>query len=379
MSRDPAPPGSRGRAALAVKGVLVALGVLFVVTIRAAPDAYQQNARPFTELISAPVAGFITVGALLLLLVTTLTAIGARDLGLAALVAAIGSLVFAALYAFVIVEPGRVCKSTLTGAVLGVPECIPDYSTQILALGSQFISIFGLAIVGLSPLAFLRQAKAPPPEPLVSVQVQVPPPTVVVQPNQRPPAAPAPVPRPAAYRPPPPPRTPLRTATPPVVRAPPPPPPPPELRPMNSYLVLGTGPQAAYAIFKNAVSKGAPGFCISRTHPDEVRRAHGLPAPVRVHWLSKTGEKDSMNPANLEQMFATIGEFLGSQKGAAVLFDGVEYLAAEREFPRVLKFLNNLQDAVAVNKAILLVPVNPAALGEKEVGLLSRDMKTVKS
>lgn len=359
----------------------MALGVLFVVTIRAAPDAYQQSARPFTEFVSAPVAGFITVGALLLLLLTMLTAIGTRDLSLAALVAAIGSIIFSGLYGFLIVQPGEYCPKqsalgTITSAITGAPQCTPDYTTQIFGFIGQFFSIFPLAVVGLSPLAFLRRVKAPPPEPLVSVQVQMPPPTVVVQPNQRPPAAPPP--RPAVYRPPPPPPPPLRTAAPPVVRAPAPSP-PPELHPMNSYLVLGTGAQAAYALFKKAVAKGAPGLCISRTHPDEARRAHGLPPPVRVHWLSKTGEKETLNPANLEQMFAVIQEFLAARSGAVVLLDGVEYLAAEREFPRVLKFLNSLQDAVAVNKAILLVPVNPAALGEKEVGLLSRDMKTVKS
>lgn len=366
----------RSKIGLGIKAILVALGVLFVITLRAFPEAYGQSAKPFTEFISAPVVGFITVGALLLLVVTMLTAIGTRDATLAALVAVIGSLVFSALYAFLLVQPGEYCRRTLTGAITGAPECSPDYTPQILALAYQMLTVFPLAAAGLSPLAFYRKARAPLPEPLASVQV--PSPAAVVQPSQGPaPTAATPRPAPPVYRPPPPPA--VRTVTPPVVRAPPPPPPAPELHPMNSYVVLGTGPQSAYTLFRKALSTGSPGLCISRTHPDEVRRAYGLPGSARIHWLSKAGEKDALNPANMEQMFALIQEFLGSQKGAALLFDGVEYLAGERDFPRVLKFLNNLQDAVAVNKAILLVPVNPAALGEKEVGLLSRDMKIIKS
>ena len=71
-----------------------------------------------------------------------------------------------------------------------------------------------------------------------------------------------------------------------------------------------------------------------------------------------------------------VKEFIEERKEAIILLDGLEYLILQNGFETSLRFIQALNDLVILNKATLIVPVNPASLSVKELSLLEKEMET---
>ncbi len=92
--------------------------------------------------------------------------------------------------------------------------------------------------------------------------------------------------------------------------------------------------------------------------------------------MSKYG-KESINPCDLEIMAGMIKEFLRKSKNPVVLLDGLEYLTIANCFIPVLKFVYDIREWVILHRAVFILPVSPAALDEKELALIERNMEVV--
>ncbi len=116
----------------------------------------------------------------------------------------------------------------------------------------------------------------------------------------------------------------------------------------------------------------AQGLCFAMDLPEGLRQRYLLQT-TPVFWISKHG-KGSINPANLEIMAGMINEFFMKSKNPVVLLDGIEYLIVTNGFIPVLKFLHDLREGVILHDAILILPLDPATLDEKELALIERNM-----
>jgi hypothetical protein len=119
----------------------------------------------------------------------------------------------------------------------------------------------------------------------------------------------------------------------------------------------------------------AQGLCLTMSSPEEIRQEHVLQT-TPILWISSHGE-DSISPSGLEVMAEIIGRFLKKSKNAVVLLDGVEYMIVTSGFIPVLRFLRDVQEGMILNSGILILPVNPAALQEREMALIGRNMREV--
>jgi hypothetical protein len=124
---------------------------------------------------------------------------------------------------------------------------------------------------------------------------------------------------------------------------------------------------------KHCTQARAQGLCFTVSSPEEIRDKYLLQT-TPIFWISKHGD-ESINPANLEIMAGMINEFLGRSKNPVVLLDGLEYLIITNGFIPVLKFLYDVREWVILQKAVFILPVSPAALEEKELALIERDME----
>lgn len=156
-------------------------------------------------------------------------------------------------------------------------------------------------------------------------------------------------------------------------------------RPGGSYLIRD--PAWARELFRELVRPGLPGLSIARTFPegagglqpaDPARAAEEAPPGVEVRWLGRKAPDGSPGLERMAEVLKVVDEFCGSREGAVVLLDGVEYLATRHDFANVLRFLQDLKEVVAARGARLLVPVDPAALEERQMALLSRDLETLR-
>jgi len=145
------------------------------------------------------------------------------------------------------------------------------------------------------------------------------------------------------------------------------------------YLVKEKKPELSYRLFEALVAQKIPGVCITRQYPERVRRERGLPE-VRIIWLSHTPGEDFHNPTAIGTLAKVIQKFIEDNNGeGVVLLDGLEYLIINNGFLQTLMFVEHVNEFVMQRRAILLLPVSPDTLEEKELALLERNLKVLES
>ena len=144
-----------------------------------------------------------------------------------------------------------------------------------------------------------------------------------------------------------------------------------------TYAVLEREGNQAFEIFKDLVTHGAQGLCITRRSPKTVMNAYGLER-TPILWLSRVAsEKNSVRPSPPENVAMAIDHFVDVGQRGVVLLDGFEYLVSHNDFSSVLALVHDLNEKVSLQDAILLLPIDPAALNEKEIALIRREVRAI--
>ncbi len=143
----------------------------------------------------------------------------------------------------------------------------------------------------------------------------------------------------------------------------------------TSYLVKEKGSNRGFALFHKLVGETERGMVITRTFPEKIRSTEHL-TNSSIWWLSREESEQSINPTSLAKLTHVVKEFIEERKEAIVLLDGLEYLILQNGFETALRFIQALNDLVILNKATLIVPVDPASLSVKELSLLEKEMET---
>ncbi len=145
------------------------------------------------------------------------------------------------------------------------------------------------------------------------------------------------------------------------------------------YLVKEKKPQLSFRLFEILVGQKIPGLCITRQFPERVRRERGL-ADVRIVWLSHTPGEDFHNPTAIGTLAKVIQKFIEDDNGeGAILLDGLEYLIINNGFLQTLMFVEHVNEFVMQRRAIVIIPVSPDTMEEKELALLERNVKVLES
>ncbi|MFQ5837351.1 MAG: DUF835 domain-containing protein [Thermoplasmata archaeon] len=146
-----------------------------------------------------------------------------------------------------------------------------------------------------------------------------------------------------------------------------------------SYIVPESEPSHSFEVFKDVVTHGVRGLCITRQQPDKVAQAYGLER-TPILWLSRVvSNPNCVRPTPPENVAMAIDHFLEVSPKSVVLLDGVEYLVAHNEFSSVLTLLHDLNERVSVSDSILLLPLDPKAFDEREFTLLKRDLRMLEA
>ena len=144
-----------------------------------------------------------------------------------------------------------------------------------------------------------------------------------------------------------------------------------------SYLIEEKKPVLAYRLFRDLIAEPLPGLVITRQYPDRVRLEQDL-LTMRILWLSFTPGEDSHDPTAIGTLSEAISRFIDNQNGeAVVLLDGLEYLVVNNGFLQTLMFVEHVNEFVMRRKAVVLIPVAPEALTEKERALLKRNLEVL--
>ena len=148
---------------------------------------------------------------------------------------------------------------------------------------------------------------------------------------------------------------------------------PEHLRESSSYMVIEARTEKALELFAREVRNGRRGFCVSRTFPEKIRERFPELKGVPIVWLSNVGKDDTIRPKDLEKLSLSLEQFM-AQEGGTILLDGIEYLITNNNFITVLRLVQSLRDQIAINRAILVMPVNPLTLDQNQRSLLEREV-----
>ena len=55
--------------------------------------------------------------------------------------------------------------------------------------------------------------------------------------------------------------------------------------------------------------------------------------------------------------------------------EGLEYLISQNSYQIILHFVQLINDKIMLNNSIIIIPIDPMVLSERELHLLERDMK----
>jgi len=142
-----------------------------------------------------------------------------------------------------------------------------------------------------------------------------------------------------------------------------------------TYAVLERDASQAFEIFKDSVTHGAQGLCITRRAPKAVMTEYGLER-TPILWLSRLAtEKNAVRPSPPEKVAMAVEHFIEVSEKSIVLLDGFEYLVSHNDFGSVLALLHDLNESVVMRDSILLVPFDPTAFNEREIALVRREVK----
>ncbi len=141
-----------------------------------------------------------------------------------------------------------------------------------------------------------------------------------------------------------------------------------------SYLIESEDPSAAFDLFNEYLVHEVPGMCIVREYPEKLKKRFEL---NRAYMLWLSFERDityAREPTNIALIYSEIKSFLDGS-GGIVLLSGLEYLISQNSFNKILKFIQLLNEAVAVNDSILLIPISTGAMNNREVKQLERELR----
>lgn len=120
----------------------------------------------------------------------------------------------------------------------------------------------------------------------------------------------------------------------------------------------------------------AQGLCFTMHSPQDIRLQYALQT-TPIFWISNHGTH-SISPMSLEVIADIVVKFLKQSRNPVILLDGIEHLIFENGSAPVLRLLRDIQELIIIQRAILIVPVNPEAIEKKELALMERNMNELR-
>lgn len=149
-----------------------------------------------------------------------------------------------------------------------------------------------------------------------------------------------------------------------------------ELRKGFGYVVKELKPERSFEMFVDQVTHNIQGLCITREHPQTIRKKWGL-EQTPIIWLSNQLGKVYVNPTNIGILSDTIIRFIEKSGDCVVMIDGIEFLIVNNDFEKVLRMVHHVAEATMEYKSRLIISVDPRTLDTREMALLERNMEVI--
>lgn len=150
------------------------------------------------------------------------------------------------------------------------------------------------------------------------------------------------------------------------------------LEPGKAYIIKGKKLDKAFDVFKDLVTHGHHGLCVTRKKPNEVREKYGL-KKTPIVWLTQNDDpsEQCMMPTDIPRLHVLITQFLEKAENSVILLEGIEYIITNNNFSTALKLVQLVTDKVMLYESKFILPVDTQTLSDRENALLGRYMITI--
>jgi PAS domain S-box-containing protein len=151
-----------------------------------------------------------------------------------------------------------------------------------------------------------------------------------------------------------------------------------KLLPGNGYLIPDKTNTTAIDLFADLATTGYKGLFITRAAPEMIK---SMPFPSTVHVMVHSQEtlKDFESVPDLTVLFTAIKRFSEKNKNSVILLDGMHYLLTRFTFEKYIETLYRIHDAIAKNKALLFVRIDPNLVDKKQMAVIENELHLLPS
>ena len=142
----------------------------------------------------------------------------------------------------------------------------------------------------------------------------------------------------------------------------------------KSYLIKSQREGQGEEMLADALTYKVPCLYITRTHPDILRQKNAWLKDANLLWLSEAGEKNAVNPTDVEELLYTMRRYLDKAGPSVVLFEGLPYMLTSLPFQKVLYFLQDVRDYVALQQSVLLFSLDESILDTGKNALIKQEL-----
>jgi len=147
--------------------------------------------------------------------------------------------------------------------------------------------------------------------------------------------------------------------------------------PGGTYLVYEPKSDKSLDLFVKEIRNNAGGLYITRSNPNQVKKRYYM-GGAKVVWLTSVQtEKNIESVTGLQELSILVSKFIDNDEGKIILLEGLEYLVSNNNFPVVFRLIQQLRDKVSTSDAKMLIPLNPAALEDKQLSLLQGECQVI--
>jgi hypothetical protein len=159
--------------------------------------------------------------------------------------------------------------------------------------------------------------------------------------------------------------------------------------PKNTYLLNeNESPGKAFKVFASLVSMGMAGLCISRLPPEVAQKRFG--DKCTIYWLTKTTppsldidpeqklKEQYIAPDDMTKVQNVIKAFLTSnkQRSTIILLEGLNMIITNTDPRGFLKVAQKLKDDIYQARSILLIPIDPTTMEQREFKLFMSELES---
>jgi Na+/proline symporter len=151
------------------------------------------------------------------------------------------------------------------------------------------------------------------------------------------------------------------------------------LTPGTTYVLESESPANSLELFRELITHGMDGLCISRYNPQTLQDKYNIPTET-VIWLTQISEPGfkTVDPTNLPRLSAMITEFLNKTNYPLIILEGIGYLITQSNYETLLRFIQSQRDEISLRSAIMLVHIDPLSLDLKELHRLKSELEPLK-